>query len=342
MYVGGEFSEEEGLFVDRLFRHDIDYPKLSKLTLKLSDWMLNNLPRNITSLTLELFNLDIEMATKLPYTLTKAQHLKELDMTLYVSANGHCALDDVSTTVELPSLSQLQLDITRQGCVDGIARFMRLFRLPQLVDLAINYKTDCQKDEHTVMQEGNDIKPVTELGGRRCLHIDVLGRNGPMSHLETFHLEIIINTGTPPKFYYPQYRLPQKRTRAGRPSGSSAILKLLPVWVDIPFRDLPNVKEVELKFDDRSVDVHFPRALEIPAVKQLYLEGIRGLQWKWLSSYLRRWGKSREWKDFEKLRIVACENIDKHVDSLRSLVSDKQFTYKKSDTADNPYDFLIE
>ncbi len=30
MDVYGEFSEKEGLFVDRLFRHDIDYPKLSK------------------------------------------------------------------------------------------------------------------------------------------------------------------------------------------------------------------------------------------------------------------------------------------------------------------------
>ncbi len=105
-------------------------------------------------------------------------------------------------------------------------------------------------------------------------------------------------------------------------------LKLLPVWVDIPFRDLPNVKEVELKFDDRSVDVHFPRALEIPAVKQLSLEGIRGLQWKWLHSYLKRLKKSQEWKDFEQLRIVACENIDKHIKGLRPLVEDKTFTYE--------------
>ncbi len=163
-------------------------------------WVPNNLPRNITSLTLQFYNPNIEMVTKFPHTLSNARHVKELDFTLCMSDSDHCTLDDVSTTTELPSLSKLHLNIIRHGCVDGIARFMRLFRFPDLVDLAIVYNTNCRKDEHIVMQEGNDI---AEIGGRRCLHIDVLGRNGPMNHLETFSLKIIIHTGTPATHYYP-------------------------------------------------------------------------------------------------------------------------------------------
>ncbi|KLO20705.1 hypothetical protein SCHPADRAFT_992025 [Schizopora paradoxa] len=341
-----KLSEKELLVLDVLFQQGIDYPNLSDISVIRG--VPGNLPQNITGLTVTLHNNDDQnLATKLLDTLKKAPKLAHFNFS-YDIYDTHSPLDDVSTTVVLPSLTTMFLSMERGGLVDGIARFLRLFQLPKLESLYITYtvrgKSTDVVEERLTRRDGDDILVVTKTDSQ-YVHFTILEKSSHLPQLKVFSLTVHVTIPLPRKQEsWPCARgrklIAQKSVRYSTPRDPR--LFLLPIWVDIPFENIPGVRRIELSFEDDSAFVHLPRKLRLPlTLETLSFTGIRGLQWKGLSEFLKKLKKTREWENFRSLDINGCEDIDKNVEKLRSLVTKKHFTYCASTGRMDPIELLL-